>query len=146
MFGISGSGKSTYCKGNFKDTEIVSTDQIRVWITDDETNQDCNLDVFDMFYNLIDNRMKYKRTVIADATNLNNKTRKKLIELAKKHNYNAHLIIKECSLETAIKRNMGRDLPRPEFVINRQHNNYLRAINNVEKEGYNKIEYISEKN
>lgn len=123
-FGISGSGKSTYVKDRFEKTEIVSSDKWRELITDDEKNQDCNGDAFHMFHLLIEKRMKYGRTVVADATNLRKKSRRVLLDLAKQYGYDTRIIVFHTSLEDALKRNKTREIPRPEFVLEKQQKTF----------------------
>ena len=96
--GISGSGKSTFCEENFTASQIVSSDWCRDKITDDETNQKVNQDAFDMFHFMIEKRMKWGRIVVADATNLNIKARKKLIFLADKFGYIRSFILMDIEL------------------------------------------------
>ena len=50
LIGISGSGKSSLAKKLFKRTEILSSDECRAIVSDDENNQASTNDAFDVLY------------------------------------------------------------------------------------------------
>ena len=82
LIGLPGCGKSTYAKKLIEmhpDWEYVSRDEVRYeWVTDQAHYYDHEYDVFKEFCNRIDMHLMNDKTVIADATHLNVKSRNKL--------------------------------------------------------------------
>ena len=74
-------------------TAIVSSDHCRALVCDDESNQQVNRDTFDLFYYIIHKRMFQNRFTIADSTALQPEARQRLLELAKKHQYSANIVV-----------------------------------------------------
>ena len=58
LIGISGSGKSSLAKKLFKRTEILSFDECRAIVSDDENNQASTNDAFDVLYYIAGKRLK----------------------------------------------------------------------------------------
>lgn len=82
MVGISGSGKSTYAKSlvdNGDADVIISSDNIREELFGDAGSQEDNKRVFEEFYKRVKKAIKNKKNVVADATFLSRKMRKRLI-------------------------------------------------------------------
>ena len=83
MIGIPGCGKSTYAKRlleDHPDWEYVSRDLVRYqYVTDQEHYCDHEHEVYKEFCNRIDMHLINDKTVIADATHLNQKSRDKLL-------------------------------------------------------------------
>ena len=83
MIGVSGSGKSSFAKKHFKKTEIVSSDDCRAIVSDDENSQSASGDAFDLLYFMAGKRLKNGLLTVIDATNVQKDARKGLIELSK---------------------------------------------------------------
>ena len=58
LIGVSGSGKSSFAKKHFKRTEILSSDECRALVSDDENNQSATNDAFDVLYYIAGKRLK----------------------------------------------------------------------------------------
>ena len=125
--GISGSGKSTFLSKNFTANSIVSSDHCREIVSGDESNQKCSKDAFDLFHFIIEKKMKWNQLVVADATNLNSKARKKLLDIADKFEYNTVMLIMNVTLSECLERNKTRENPRPKHVLTRQHDSFMQA-------------------
>ena len=83
LIGTSGSGKSSFAKKHFKRTEIVSSDECRGLVSDDENNQAATNDAFDVLHYITGKRLKNGLLTVVDATNVQKESRKGLVELAK---------------------------------------------------------------
>ena len=87
MVGLSASGKSTIAKEISREGNrvIVSSDSIRGEICDGGViDQTKNEEVFKIFHKRIRDNLVAGRNVIADATNINMKARRSLLENVKK--------------------------------------------------------------
>ncbi|MCC7245190.1 MAG: AAA family ATPase, partial [Saprospiraceae bacterium] len=70
LIGASGSGKSSFAGKHFKKTEILSSDECRAWVSDDENNQSVSKDAFDVLYYIAGKRLKNGLLTVIDATNV----------------------------------------------------------------------------
>lgn len=139
LVGSSGSGKSTFCKQYFYPLQIVSSDQMRQIVCDDETNQKCSNDAFQLFHYIIEKKMKWNALAVADATNLTKKARKKLFDLAKKFEYTTIIVVMETELDECLKRNREREISRPEHIVIKHYNQFEIAKEDIKDEGYDNI-------
>lgn len=123
LCGPAGSGKSTFARRlvkrnqGLKTTMIVSSDQCRALVCDDEANQQVNRDTFDLFHYIIHKRMFQHRFTIADSTALHAEARRKLLEVAERHAYQTCLLIFHVSHQTCLQRDRGRQRSVGEQVI-----------------------------
>jgi protein phosphatase len=93
LVGPSGSGKSTFAKKYFPATMTVSTDFCRSLICDSQSNQKVSDDAFDLFYFIIEKRLKNGYPAIADSTALKRKYREKLLALANRYSFSPVLLL-----------------------------------------------------
>jgi predicted kinase len=139
MVGLSASGKSTIAEkiAQDNDCKIVSTDFIRSQICDNGViDQTKNEEVFKVFHSRIKENLIKGKNVIADATNINMKARRNLIENVKKIDcYKIAYIIPK-SIEKCIEDNIYKKYPVPHHVIQKQMMNF--QIPFIE-EGFDKI-------
>lgn len=86
MIGLSGSGKSTVAEKISEQTgaTIVSSDRLRLELYGDENDQAHNDKVFAAFRNKTKHLLRNGESIIADATHLTVKTRKALLDIAKR--------------------------------------------------------------
>ncbi|MEO1280604.1 MAG: polynucleotide kinase-phosphatase [Pseudomonadota bacterium] len=85
LIGPSGSGKSTFARKHFKPTEIVSSDECRAIVSDDETNQSATGDAFELVEYITAKRLAARRLTVIDATNVKPEDRARFVALAKKY-------------------------------------------------------------
>lgn len=85
LIGPSGSGKSTFARRHFKPTEIVSSDECRAIVSDDETDQSATGDAFELVEYIAAKRLAARRLTVIDATNVKPEDRARFIALAKKY-------------------------------------------------------------
>lgn len=127
MVGLSASGKSTIAKhiADNSDCIIVSSDEIRGQICDDGViDQSKNEEVFKIFHKRIKDNLRVGNDVIADATNINMKARRSLLENVKKIDcYKIAYIIPK-SVEKCIEDNIYKEYPVPHHVIQKQMMNF----------------------
>lgn len=83
LIGPSGSGKSSFAAKHFLPTEIVSSDQCRAIIADDETDLSATADAFALVAHITEQRLKARRLTVIDATNVKPEDRARFIRLAR---------------------------------------------------------------
>lgn len=145
MVGIAGSGKSTWITNNKSETDVlVSRDAIRFAILkDDEDYFAHETEVFNRFIWQIADGLAEGKTVIADATHLNKKSRALVLDKVSKLADEIEAIVMDVLLETALERNdqrTGRAFV-PRGVIRRM---FFQMEAPTREEGFNKITFIRE--
>lgn len=140
LIGVSGSGKSSFAKKLFKPTEILSSDQCRAWVSDDENNQAATNDAFDVLHYIADKRLKNGLLTVIDATNVQKSARKGLIELAKNHHCLPVAIVLDLPEKVCEERNQNRvDRNFGNHVIRRQAQDLKKSIKGLKHEGFRHI-------
>lgn len=140
LIGVSGSGKSSFAKKLFKPTEILSSDQCRAWVLDDENNQAATNDAFDVLHYIADKRLKNGLLTVIDATNVQKSARKGLIELAKNHHCLPVAIVLDLPEKVCEERNQNRvDRNFGNHVIRRQAQDLKKSIKGLKHEGFRHI-------
>lgn len=105
MLGAPASGKSTFIKKNSLESYTLETDQLRellgghewFWDKDSETSRfkispAKDKDVWEMLYNLVENRMERGETVFIDATFLFKGAFTRIKKLKNKYHYRVHVV------------------------------------------------------
>lgn len=127
MVGLSASGKSTISKEIARENGcvIISSDDIRGEICDGGViDQSKNDEVFKVFHQRIRDNLRTGKNVIADATNINMKARRSLLENVRKIQcYKIAYIIPK-SVEQCIEDNIYKEYPVPHHVIQKQMMNF----------------------
>jgi protein phosphatase len=143
LIGISGSGKSTFAKKHFKETEIVSSDRCRAIVSDDETNQAATDDAFELLHYIAAKRLKNGLITVVDATNIQPESRASLIRLAREY----HCIPVAIVLDVAERICEGRNDQRPDrnfgrHVIYQQRSQLKRSLKKLKDEGFRHIHIL----
>jgi protein phosphatase len=140
LIGATGSGKSSFAKRHFKATEIVSSDDCRGMVSDDENNQAASADAFALARYITGLRLKNGLITVIDATNVQEEARKDWIKLAKEYHCLPVAIIlnmpeKVCAQRNALRpdRNFGA------HVIPQHISQLKRSFKKLKYEGFRHI-------
>ncbi|WP_423737608.1 polynucleotide kinase-phosphatase [Chitinophaga caseinilytica] len=140
LIGVSGSGKSSFAQKHFKRTEILSSDECRALVSDDENNQSATTDAFDVLYYIAAKRLKNGLLTVVDATNVQPESRKGLVELARKHHCLPVAIVLDLPDSVCEARNRDRkDRSFGAHVIRQQSHQLKRSIRKLKLEGFRHI-------
>ncbi|MBU2582862.1 MAG: polynucleotide kinase-phosphatase [Alphaproteobacteria bacterium] len=137
LVGASGSGKSTFARKHFLPTEIVSSDACRGVVSDDENDLDATDDAFKLVHYIAETRLRRRKLVVIDATNVRKEDRARLIQLAKAHHALAVAFVVNPGEDICHERN--RERPDRQFGAHvvRNHTRALkRDIKRIDKEGF----------
>jgi protein phosphatase len=143
LIGPSGSGKSTFAAKHFRGTEVVSSDECRALVSDDENDQAATPAAFRILHAIARERLRARRLVVVDATNVQVRSRKPLLALARKYNMPAIAIVFDLPLEMCVKRNLGREarsLPRE--VVRRQCDQLQHSMPGLHDEGFQRVQVL----
>jgi protein phosphatase len=140
LIGASGSGKSSFAKKHFKPTEVLSSDECRGLVSDDENNQAATTDAFDVLYYIAGKRLKNGLLTVVDATNVQKESRKGLIELSRQYHCLPVAIVLDLPEELCEERNRQRsDRSFGSHVIRQQAQQLRRSIRGLKDEGFRQI-------
>ncbi|WP_220203422.1 AAA family ATPase [Reticulibacter mediterranei] len=150
LSGPAGAGKSTFAlrviqchsEEGFRPTMIVSSDQCRALVSDDENNQQANRDTFDLFHYIIFKRMLQNRFTIADSTALQPEARHRLLSLAARHSYHTCLLIFDIPPEICAHRDKQRNRLVGEQVITFHNGLLQRVIQEAPGEGWDQVHIL----
>lgn len=116
--GLPGAGKSTYFAR--RGIHPLSTDTLRLWLLDDETDQRQQAWIFWTIRYLLGIRLLLGRPRnYIDATNLTRKERRVYFRMGAQYGYELEAIFFDIPLEICLKRNQRRQHPVPEDAIKR---------------------------
>ncbi len=140
LVGPSGCGKSTFAAQHFKPTEVLSSDRCRAWVSDDELDQTATVDAFEVLHFIAGKRLIRGRLTVVDATNVQPRARKPLIDLARQHHVPAVAIVFEIPESVCQERNRVRtDRNIEPYVIHNQRNDLRRSLPRLQEEGFRHI-------
>jgi len=136
LVGPSGSGKSTFSRRHFRPSEVVSSDDCRVLVSDDENSQEATADAFELVHSIIEKRLRRRRFTVVDATNVQPEARRSLIALAKKYHAFAVAIVFHIPVAICLERNQKRsDRSGGLGFVERQARQLEKSLNRLGKEG-----------
>ncbi len=137
LIGASGSGKSTFARRHFKPTEVISSDACRGMVEDDENSLDATADAFELLHYIAETRLKRRKLVVIDATNVRQEDRVHLVRIAKKYHALAVAMVLNPGEDICHERNKAR--PDRQFgphVVRNHMASLRRNIRRIDKEGF----------
>ena len=144
LVGPSGAGKSTFARSHFLPTEVISSDQCRAMVCDDENNQSATADAFEILHLIAAKRLKAGRLTVIDATNVQPEARKSLLKLARQYHTPTIAIVLDMPLRLCLERNAQRQDRRLKDDIIRAHRGQLQvSLQGLAKEGFRQIHLFS---
>lgn len=144
LIGASGSGKSTFAREHFRETEIVSSDRCRGLVADDETDQSATGAAFEVLYTIAAKRLAGRKLTVIDATNLRAEDRAKGIELARKHHAIPVAIVLDVDPELCAERNRSRaDRTFGARVVYNHAHMLRKSLKGLRREGYRAVHVLS---
>ena len=143
LIGATGSGKSSFARKHFLETEIVSSDACRAIVSDDETNLAATGDAFDLLSYTASIRLKRRLMTVIDATSVKREDRAKLVQLARKYHALPVALVLDIDPRICHERNQNR--PNRDFGehVARNHSKTLRrGLRGLQKEGFRQVQIM----
>jgi polynucleotide kinase-phosphatase len=143
LVGASGSGKSTFAVRHFKPTEVLSSDECRGLVSDDENDQTATKAAFEVLHFIAAKRLEAGKLTVVDATNVQREARRPLVELARSKHVLPVAIVFDLPEKLCIERNASRpDRDFGPYVIRRQRSQLRRSIRGLEREGFRRVSVL----
>lgn len=124
LCGPAGSGKSTFARRHFAETEVLSSDTLRGLLTDDPGDQTVNEETFGILHRIADVRSQRGLVTVIDATNLHAHARQPLKAIAKRRRIPTHLLLFDAPLDALLARNRARERRVDEAVVRQHHQDF----------------------
>jgi protein phosphatase len=140
LIGAAGSGKSTFARKHFKNTEIVSSDALRAAVSDDESDQSASGDAFQLLRLITTKRLRRSKLTVIDATNVQPQARRSLLALARTNAAAAIAIVFNLPAAVCLARNRARpDRQVTSEVIERQVTDLAASLPGLAQEGFQDV-------
>jgi predicted kinase len=139
LCGPAACGKSTFAARHFRPTQIISSDQARALVSDDERDQRFSAQAFALVHCLIEQRLSINRLCVVDSTALTPAARKDLLDLARKYQVPAVILLLDVPLETCAIRDAGRERTVGRQVIERQYQFFQQVKSSIKQEGFDQV-------
>lgn len=140
LIGPTGSGKSSFARKHFLETEIVSSDHCRALVSDDETDLEATSDAFELLHHTAGIRLRRRKLAVIDATSVKREDRAHLVKLAR--TYHALPVALVLDIDPKICAERNKDRPNRDFGphVPRNHSKALkRGIRGLQKEGFRQV-------
>ncbi len=143
LIGPSGSGKSTFVRKHFRQTEVLSSDTFRGWVSDDENNQEATQDAFDALHYIAAKRLARGLLTVVDATNVQPESRKPLVALAREYHCLPVAIVLNLPEKICLDRNASRpDRSFGPHVVRQQSQQLRKSLRGLKREGFRHIHVL----
>ncbi|HEX7360621.1 MAG TPA: AAA family ATPase [Bryobacteraceae bacterium] len=137
LIGAAGAGKSTFAHKHFRSTEILSSDQCRALVSDDENDQSATQAAFEVLRCILFRRLRLGRLTVVDATSVQRKARRSLLKMARQYNVPAVAVVLNLAESICVQRNLSRpERCVPLYTIWTQHADLQRSLPNLSAEGF----------
>ncbi|PPK70274.1 polynucleotide kinase-phosphatase [Actinokineospora auranticolor] len=143
LIGASGSGKSTFARKHFAASQVLSSDYFRGLVSDDENDQGASADAFDALHYVAGKRLARGLVTVVDATNVQQRVRARLVELAKAHDVLPVAVVLDLPEAECVRRNAAR--PDRDFgahVVQRHVRELRKSLKWLGKEGFRKVHVL----
>ena len=137
LIGVTGSGKSTFARRHFAPTRVLSSDQFRAMLADDENDQSVTAEAFETLHHVAGKRLAAGRLTVVDATNVQQHARAALVALARAHDVLPVAIVLDTPESVCWERTEARaDRDFGRNVVRRQHQALRRSMGGLRREGF----------
>ena len=139
LCGPAACGKSTFAARHFRPTQIISSDQARGLVCDDERDQRFQAQAFALLHCLIEQRLSINRLCVVDSTALTTSARQSLLELGRRYRVPAVVLLLDVPLETCLDHDAKRERTVGRQVIERQYQLFAQAKSAIKQEGFEQV-------
>lgn len=140
LIGPSGSGKSSFARRHFDSAEVVSFDDCRSLINDDQDDGDADEKAIARMRELVSRRLGLGRLAVVDAPNVNREARRPLVNLAQQHHVPAVALVFDLPESACHEHNRERSMRKAgRRVVRHQHLTMRQGLMHLVGEGFDRI-------
>jgi predicted kinase len=139
LCGPAACGKSAFAAKHFRPTQIISSDQARALVCDDERDQRFQTQAFALVHFLVEQRLSINRLCVVDSTALTVAARKSLLELARRFHVPAVALLLDVPLDVCLQRDAQRERTVGQAVIERQYQLFEQGRTAIRQEGFDQV-------
>lgn len=137
LIGPSGAGKTTFARTRFGPTEVVSSDECRALVSDDDGDMAATPAAFRVLHAIVRERLRAGRLVVVDATNVKQASRRPLLAMARKYGRPPVALVFAVPVEVCLSRmDLRRDRIVPAGAVRRQHSQLGTTLERIGAEGF----------
>lgn len=145
LVGPSGCGKSTFARRHFGRFEVLSSDQCRALVSNDENDQTATRDAFAVLHHVAGIRLERGLLTVVDATSVTPASRQPLLALARRHHVAAIAIVLDLPVETCAARNRTRaERSLDATIVQRQADQLHASLPGLHGEGFAQVIVLSD--
>ena len=139
LVGASGSGKSTWAAGTFRDAEIVSSDRLRGMVGAGEDDQQASTAAFSILEHIVEERMRRRLTTVIDSLGFDRDNRRRWVGLAHDAGIPAFAVVFDTPSEQARARNAERPRSIPKTVLDKQLSRFRAVHADIDDDGFDRV-------
>ena len=139
LIGPSGSGKTTWAHANFRENEVLSSDELRAMVGIDEDDQRASTKAFEILDIALDERLARGLTTVVDSTGLSDESRIDWVARAHAAGVPAYAAVMRAPVDVCLERNARRDRPLPKSVITKQASRFNVVVEQLADEKFDGV-------
>ncbi len=140
IVGASGSGKTTWARARFQASQVLSSDNFRRMVADDEGDQEATADAFQALHLIVAKRLERNRLTVVDATNLHASARLKLLKIAKRFHVQTVAVALDMPEDACLAHNGQRPERSVPAAVVKEHCREMKiALKRMDNEGFWRI-------
>ena len=139
LCGPAGCGKSTFAAKHFRPTQVVSSDQCRALVCDDERDQRFQDQAFALLDFILDLRLDLNRLCVVDSTAITQAARRSLLERARRHGVPCVVVVFDLPLEACVAHDQARPRSVGQSIVDRQYQVFQQVKAGIDAEGFDQV-------
>jgi alkanesulfonate monooxygenase SsuD/methylene tetrahydromethanopterin reductase-like flavin-dependent oxidoreductase (luciferase family)/predicted kinase len=139
LVGPAGSGKSAWARGRYRNSEVVSSDRLRGVVGSGEHDLDASDDAFALLDHIVAARVRRGLTTVVDTLGLDQARRRGYLELARRHEMPAVVVLFTTGPPECRRRNRARDRPVPAAALDAQLRRMRAVTGEIPAEGWDLV-------
>ncbi|MGO9272325.1 MAG: AAA family ATPase [Terriglobia bacterium] len=144
LCGPAGCGKSTFAAKYFRPTQVISSDQCRALVCDDERDQRFQDQAFALLDFILDLRLDLNRFCVVDSTAITLAARRSLLERARHHGVPCVAVVFDVSLEACLAHDQARPRTVGPAIVERQYQVFQQVKVGIGEEGFDQVIMLHE--
>jgi len=144
LCGPAGCGKSSFAAKHFRPSQVISSDQCRALVCDDERDQRFQDQAFALLDFILDLRLDLNRLCVVDSTAITLAARRSLLDRARHHGVPCVAVVFDVSLEACLAHDQARPRTVGPVIVERQYQVFQQVKAGIGEEGFEQVIVLHE--